>query len=512
MIKKMATTHLMGVVLFSIALSFLLGGMFYSPTFFYDLAHSLSPDGTCSSCVFDHFVSFKNIIFLFSGLLFFLSVSFFFFIDQITKLYEKSVSFFSKEKNLFVLLFVIGISLRLILFLATPVEVMYDDHREAIMYLVENKEIPVVEDCYECFHPPVYYLFSAGVYSVMGVFTTNDAYLWKGIQFLSFASSILFIYIIWKILKILFVQPTHRLIGFSFAIFLPRSIYQSVLLSNDTLSYLLLTLFFYFFIKHIKESPEKKFSYFLVACLISILSVLTKLTFLYVPGIVFAYILFFLKGKKRLQYFMLYFFLFLLFVGPLFYHNYQRYGIFIVENGQFFDYDRTPGYIGPSTFLSFHFFDILLRPILNSHTMTSFFTVLFADTWYDHQSLFVIQNSIHFVFAPFLYMLGLFFSTFIVIGGVKSLLDIKDKVNFLFVSGLFLNILFLAMTLVKYTSHTFIKGSYILGSLICLTYFFVKGYQFLVEEKKYVKQKIFIGLLSLFGGIVTTHIFFLSSL
>ncbi len=153
--------------------------------------------------------------------------------------------------------FLFAVCLRLLLFWANPPNNAFDDHFEPIFLIMEEGNIPAKQACWECFQPPVFYLLSATIGNVARANAdSNLAQPLKLLQFLPCLYGILTVYVIYLILKRVNISNFARTLAFGMVCFLPRHIYMSAIHTNDTLSYLLVTLCAYLMLVFIDHQFE----------------------------------------------------------------------------------------------------------------------------------------------------------------------------------------------------------------------------------------------------------------
>jgi len=500
-------TRIIFCCLFLAGIMTLCFSLLYSPTWAYYFAQSLSADGKCESCDFDHFVMFRHVLFLTSILFIASSIIFLIFRSHIISTFQKIKQ---RKKNIFLFLFLVGIFLRLILFVSSST-IAYDDHSYKIFYIIEEKTLPLPHECWECFHPHAYYILSSIIIQIIQPFATLFIQL-KTLQLLSLILSIITMYLIWRILLMLFSSLKLQLLGFSLAVFLPRNIYMSVTLSNDVMSYFFLTLFYYLLLLYSKEKNKaKEAKLFIGVCLVSLLSVLTKLSLLWVPVFFIIYLLLFEKStyKKAIS-LIFYIALIIIIVGPFLYNNHVHYETLFVSPEMFFDYKGKQYFEGVASFTTFKLFELLKHPIIHITTETSFFTVLYADFWYDFTPIYVLSNSINYVFAPFIYIFALFPTLLILYGLFNSIIFVNKKIDFILTGGFLFNLGFIISYMINTTVYP-MKSMYIIGSLVCLCYYFGVGWRKLFVGKfKFKLQKFLFWMIGLLYFIITMHIIFLS--
>src|ERR1044071_6733461 len=67
----------------------------------------------------------------------------------------------SAHTPFFILFFVLGSFLRILLCWSNPPGNFFDNHFEPILLIMTTGTIPGKNDCWQCYHPPVFYWISA---------------------------------------------------------------------------------------------------------------------------------------------------------------------------------------------------------------------------------------------------------------------------------------------------------------------------------------------------------------
>lgn len=181
-------------------------------------------------------------------------------------------------------LLVIGILFRCAFFMAMPYKKFSMDvegHIEYLQYVIENHSVPGDQDCWSCYHPPVYYVAASPFYVLsefLGLPGTT------GLQSFSLLLSVLTAFFgVLFLRKILEGRPL--ILASSLWIFWPLMIMVTPRIGNDTLFYLMHVLCMWAGINYVKEGRG---NYLLASVLTSALALWTKSTG--VVSVAFAFI------------------------------------------------------------------------------------------------------------------------------------------------------------------------------------------------------------------------------
>lgn len=174
--------------------------------------------------------------------------------------------------------FLLGISLRLVYFLATPYTIRGHDaesHIEYVRYVLEHWSLPDPTQGWEFYQPPLYYFLGAGWVKAMdliGLPITQPIAL----QSLSFLLSITTFVMGFWIARLLFPAPVHhrlRLLFIAVLAVFPSLIYLTARINNDTL---LLTLSILWFALLLRWWLQKRWWDWYLLCVTLALGILTK--------------------------------------------------------------------------------------------------------------------------------------------------------------------------------------------------------------------------------------------
>jgi hypothetical protein len=313
-----------------------------------------------------------------------------------------------------------------LLFWANPPDNAFDDHFEPVFLIMEEGEIPPKQACWECFQPPVFYLISATIGNVTRVYLESDlAQQLKLFQFLPCLYGIATVYIVYLILRRVTISNFSRTLAFGTVCFLPRHIYMSAMHTNDTLSYLLVSLCAYlmlvaidynFYSENVEQvanlpprkqeshnlhsgwcMPSLKTSVLMITLMVAILLALfTKSTALVLVPMVAAILVIAVSrriitfGKRSAAFFILLFLVPSAVVGSVVLSDMKNYGQPLPLNIELLNVSLTqpPGKDALS-FFSFKPWTTIKSPILAPDNVESFWTLIYSRMWFDMEPMFL---------------------------------------------------------------------------------------------------------------------------
>ena len=298
-------------------------------------------------------------------------------------------------KSLFVLFFISGSLLRILLCWSNPPGNFFDNHFEPILLIMKTGAIPGKNDCWQCFHPPVFYWISAMAgHAATHLGIASLPRLLKFFQFVVCFYGILTLVILYLILNKLPLSNFSRLLAFGTACFLPRHIYMSAINSNDTISYLFVALSIYLLLVAI----EKKFPFFLLLSVSIVISatLFTKYTsFVVLPVVLIVFVSLvhkrlFASPKQAFLSFVLMIVVPVTILSANLIWNKKHYGSSLPWNVSRSD----PSLIQPRDtehfdFLTFKPWESIDRPIIVPRRMHSFWTLVYTGMWFDNEPKFL---------------------------------------------------------------------------------------------------------------------------
>ncbi len=298
-------------------------------------------------------------------------------------------------KYLIIVLLCLGCILRLTVFWVSPPNNSFDDHLEVIKIYSEAFNRPAPFQCWECYQPPLYYYSGAIVFKISEYLGCDKLTCWKTVQFINPILSISLLIISYQILLLFKINKYSLATTLSFIIMLPVDIFTSAMIGNDYMLVFFTILSFFFFLKTINSIKNKKkvWIWLVLLVLTATLGSLTKqhglLIHLFPLSILF---LLYKKRRHKKLYWAVPIFLsgFFLSISEEVW-KFRQTGKFLVSNQDYYDFalKQFPGSLNKVEFLSFRIFELYKDPFISDITSASFFTGLFARTFYDYEWRFI---------------------------------------------------------------------------------------------------------------------------
>jgi len=304
----------------------------------------------------------------------------------------------SKEnlyKYLIIAIICLGGILRLTVFWVSPVNNSYDDHLEVIQIYSESLSRPAPFQCWECYQPPMYYYTCAAIYNINESLGVDKLTCWKMVHFINPFLSIILLIIVYQIMLLFKMPKLSILITLSFVAILPRDIFTSAMIGNDYMLVFFAILSFYLFLKTLfaLRNGDKVWFWFILLILTATLGSITKQHGLLIHLFPFSIFLLLCKKIYRKKLLLA---IPILFIGVLLsiseeVWKFNQTGQLLVSNQHYFDYAKNqfPGSIDKVEFFSFRIFELYQEPFISERTSASFFTELFARTFYDYEWRFI---------------------------------------------------------------------------------------------------------------------------
>jgi hypothetical protein len=367
----------------------------------------------------------------------------------------------SKEnlyKYLIIAIICLGGILRLTVFWVSPVNNSYDDHLEVINIYSESLNRPAPFQCWECYQPPFYYYTAAAVYNITESIGADKLTCWKMVQFINPFLSIILLIIVYQILLLFKMPKLSILITLSFVAILPRDVFTSAMIGNDYMLVFFAIMSFYLFLKTLfalRNGDLFPISIFLLLCKsIYRKKLLWAIPFLFLGGL--------LSISDELW-------------------KFNQTGELLVSNQHYFDYAKNqfPGSLDKVEFFSFRIFELYQQPFISEKTSASFFTELFARTFYDYEWRLISPkipwaNKLGFI-GYSLGLLWLFFFIIIVFVRIRNFKNSLYNINWLTlvtkITPILLGFLFMIVPFIqtlRYPYFSSMKSMFMLSGIILL--------------------------------------------
>ena len=167
------------------------------------------------------------------------------------------------EKKTIALILITDFILRVIFIFAVPVFEKPDEksHFEYIKFIAENNRLPVQQKgqtSAEYFQPPFYQIMASFVLKLVNIFTDETLYQIISLRFLSSIISIITLYFIYKLSKLILKNKKLVIMSVAFAAFLPSLINTNTGITNSNFSDLLAVLIIYQLALMLKEEKGNK--------------------------------------------------------------------------------------------------------------------------------------------------------------------------------------------------------------------------------------------------------------
>lgn len=323
---------------------------------------------------------------------------------------------------------IVGITLRFGLAWVNPPSNSYDDHRRPIAEYANSGERPAPDACWQCYQPPVYYGLSAFVLEGILHLTGSPWVGWKTVQFLSAAASGASLVLIYLLVSLFLPANTNaQAAGVLIVAILPRDLYTAASISNDALLQLFVTAAALVASLVLLKRDSRGQWWLLGLSVLTLMASATKqsgLVLLPVVGIASWRLIRAAPQPKHLRFVLLMVSALSLLSLADEAWRLERTGHVLASN-QHLDYralaeQQPPGQITPRTFTTFVPHHLLDAPTLGAKTVGSFWTQLFARTWFDYEPRFLPQNRLTLWLARTLYAVG-FLSIAIALVGVTQI-------------------------------------------------------------------------------------------
>lgn len=289
------------------------------------------------------------------------------------------------KKHILLIVLFLGMLLRFVYFIQTDYTVRahdLDGHIDYIKYILEHKSIPLPEEGWQMYHPPVYYLLGALVYKLSSIFSSSEHFVLRMVQLMSVGLSILMLYYVYKFLKHFVGYELISIFALAFVSFLPGLIFLSDKINNDILTFTLVSISIYYSYRWLDDKSWRNI--FILSGIVS-LGVLGKANFLpFLFGLVFTILV---KCRKYIfewhtfSEILSFFIIVLVFSAWFNIRNFIHYHRIFVSNLIFFPLPWNVDDVSlPERFTTFKIIYLLRYPYLTVHgptIQTTFWTFLY---------------------------------------------------------------------------------------------------------------------------------------
>ena len=173
-----------------------------------------------------------------------------------------------KINRFFTCILILGVSLRILFFAILPYTAFAHDvegHIQYISYIVEHKSIPASDACWTCYHPPVYYTFSAIPFALGDFFNISSTTF---VQLFSLCLSILFLVLGFKIFQ-LFLTQKKLFFATILLCFWPLLLFVAPRIGNDQLFYVFHSICLFGVLNYISKKSTRSLVIAAFACIFS---------------------------------------------------------------------------------------------------------------------------------------------------------------------------------------------------------------------------------------------------
>jgi len=387
-----------------------------------------------------------------------------------------------------------------------------DDHFAVIKKIENEGKLPILTDCWECFHPKLYHSFVATILKVHPFKSFREQIMLA--QFLNCIAGIITIYIVWLFLSNRAVTDKIKFICFSMVALNPKLISINAQATNDSFVILFSTAALYFTYHFF---VTKRFKNFLGMTIFTVLAGLSKGNGLVLfPGILIIFIFKLLKTKNfsltlkkgYLLYLLIFSFVSLTLIPSFgqYWYNYRHFGSpFVINQNKdpfplFFKntYYKRPGVTSIlSSYFTFRFFDLIAHPTVTNDAKiyplhrTSLWSQLYGRTHFVYFDMWPpswqTKNEIILNIGRFIFILALIPSFVLLLGIIKKvsvwvIAVIKYKFDFIENSNDWVfDIFFIAYTsfiivlTLMHREFSFMKAIYLFPGILPVVYLFLEG-------------------------------------
>ncbi|MBN1786974.1 MAG: glycosyltransferase family 39 protein [Sedimentisphaerales bacterium] len=395
----------------------------------------------------------------------------------------------------------------------------YKGHIHYVKYLLSNKSVPLANEGWVAYHPPLFYFISAVMISLGRLFSDQEfnAGLLRIVPFLCGIGQI---YLAYLASRIIFPDnKTRQNISIVIAALIPMNFYIASYLSNESLSALLMSLVILITVIMLNSRQSLLKTYCLLGMVIG-LAFLTKFTILTILPAVFFLLFYKMLVEEKCSIVKIgtnfSFMLLLIFViaGWFYIRNWQTFGKIFVTNWDCMLMSEKLGWWQDPGFHTYKYFFRFGRVFAAPYFAGtySFFDSLYSTFWGDSffggRTLYTHRPPWNYEYTSIVYILSIPAFLMIVIGTVCAVRKAIFKVNktwLLMLGSIFVllcSIIYMNLQLAHYSAA---KAFYALGVILPICLLFSLGFDCvngrLKSKKLFLLQVIFYGW---FGSLILT--------
>lgn len=407
-----------------------------------------------------------------------------------------------------VLILAVGALLRFTLAGVNPPNNTYDNHLEPVAVYAEEAGRPSPDACWQCYQPPLYYWIGEDVATAAQSVTDEARTAWEAVQWISAVASVGTLLFCLLLLRLYLPESQMaQLGGLTLVSILPRELYTAASLSNDALLVCFVSAALYCFaLIHRKNQLTWGVVGLAAAAVLAAWTKQSGLVTLALLGLASLTVWRRAEpGARRGALLSVLVLALFLAMADEAWRTYQT-GMPLVSN-QHFDYralqeGQPPGTVSVHTFTSWLPIKLWKHPTLHPSTVDSFWTQLFARTWFDYEPRFFPTNSGTLWLARSLYLVG-GMVTLIAVGGVVRVLrngSPSARSLLLVATGFLAAALFQT---VRFPHFSSMKALFVLPGLGVFAVCFGFGIQALQERRE--GRRLALGLLVVLAVLGLAH-------
>lgn len=409
----------------------------------------------------------------------------------------------------------LGVLLRLGLYITNRPDNAYDDHWTPVSTVLEGGPIiPRVDACWECGQPPLFTILASGLYRITHGIVDPGGPLYsmdmlKVLQGLTCFFGILAVFAFIPGVRRAYLRAPALIAAVLFVALIPRHIYLSAMMANDTLAVLLAMVATSLIMASSSIDTPRTIQTIILGCVAG-LCAFTKGTALIVIPAVGVWLAWWGIKTRDLRFFIRHGCIFAIFTflfgGWIFIQRWLEYGNPLIKNMEIFGLQQEPGYLGLISFLPKPI-TLMRIPFLDIATGTSIPTQVYARIWFDYELYLagLAERNQTLVWARFMYIAGVVPTTIIVVGIYSLIRDLGKDPRWVAMLVLIASGCFIVIShSIQYPVYSSMKATYLLPSLGALGIAFGRGYELLqTRSSAWLRRSVRIACVICMIGIVS---------